>query len=256
MPSAIVGSTGFVGGHLLRQAAFDDRYHSTTIHEIAGKTYDLLVCAGAPAAKWLANREPESDHANIQRLIDGLRGVSARAVVLISTVDVYPNPVAVDEETPIDERVLHAYGRHRLELERFVTGTFETVTIRLPGLFGRGLKKNVVYDLLHGNQVDKIHPDGAFQFYDLDDLWTDIERVRSHGLRVVNFATEPVPVRDVAREAFGVDLDQRPDTAPASYDVRSRHAAVLGGSNGYLYDRAHVMAALRRFVQTEQAGKP
>lgn len=252
MPNALVGSTGFVGGTLLRQAPFDDLYHSTNIHEIAGKTYDLLVCAGAPAAKWLANRDPDNDRANLQRLIESLRGVTARAVILISTADVYPNPVAVDENTAIDERGLHAYGRHRLELERFVTGAFDTVTVRLPGLFGRGLKKNIVYDLLHDNQVDKIHPEGVFQFYDLDNLWNDIERSRVNGLRLVNFATEPTSVRDVAREAFGLDLDARPGSTPASYDIRSRHAAVFGGSNGYLYDRARVLEALRRFVQAEQ----
>ena len=255
MPNAIVGSTGFVGGTLLRQAPFDDLYHSTNIHQIAGKTYDLLVCAGAPAAKWLANRNPENDRANIQRLIACLRGVTAREVILISTADVYPTPVGVDEDSAIDEPALHPYGRHRLELERFVTGAFDTVTIRLPGLFGRGLKKNIVFDLLHDNQVDKIHPEGVFQFYDLEELWKDIERARQHGLKLVNFATEPTSVRDVAHEAFGIDLGGGPDTTPASYDVKSRHAAAFGGARGYLYDRARVLEALKRFVQAEQGGR-
>lgn len=253
MTTAIVGSTGFVGGTLLRQAPFDDLYHSTNIHEIGGKTYDLLVCAGAPAAKWLANRDPENDRANIYRLIECLRGVTAREVILVSTADVYPHPVGVDENSAIDEPALHAYGRHRLELERFVTGAFETVTIRLPALFGRGLKKNIVFDLLHDNQVDKIHPEGVFQFYDLENLWDDIGRTRTHGLRLVNFATEPTSVRDVAQAAFGIEFDAGPDTMPASYDIKSRHAAAFGGSNGYLYDRGRVLEALKRFVQAERA---
>lgn len=252
MATAIIGSTGFVGSNLLRQASFDDGYHSTNIDDIAGKTYDLLVCAGAPAAKWIANRDPESDRANIQHLIDCLRRVTVGTVILVSTVDVYPRPSGVDEETAIDEHDLHAYGRHRLQLERFVTETFDTLTVRLPGLFGRGLKKNVIYDLLHDNQVDQIHPDGSFQFYHLDHLWADIERARQQRLALVNFATAPTTVREVAREAFGVDLDQRIGAAPASYDVRSRHAAAMGGADGYLYSREQVLAALKTFVDGER----
>lgn len=252
MASAIVGSTGFVGSNIVRQSPFDDLYHSKNIHDIAGKTYDLLVCAGAPAAKWVANRDPQGDRDNIQRLIDALRRVRARTVVLISTVDVYPVPAGVDEETAIDGTALHPYGRHRLELEHFLTGAFDTVTVRLPGLFGPGLKKNIVFDLLHNNQVEKIHPDDAFQFYDLDGLWKDVERARRCRLNLVNFATEPTSVREVAREAFGIELDNRVGTAPVSYDVKSRHASLFGGSGGYLYGRDQVLPALKRFVQRER----
>lgn len=252
MSSAIIGSTGFVGGNLMRQVSFDAAYHSKNIEAIAGKSYDLVVCAGAPAAKWLANRDPDADLANIQRLIDCLGRVTVRTFILVSTVDVYPHPVGVDEASAIDDHRLHAYGRHRLLLERFVTATFETMTVRLPGLFGPGLKKNVVYDLLHGNLVDQIHPDGSFQFYDLGRLWADIERARQARLTLVNFATAPTTVREVAREAFGIDLDHRVELTPASYDVRSRHASALGGANGYLCSREQVLAALKNFVETER----
>lgn len=253
MSSAIIGSTGFVGGNLIRQTPFDDEYHSTNIDAIAGKTYDLVVCAGAPAAKWLANRDPESDLANLQHLIACLRMVTAGTFVLVSTVDVYPSPVDVTEDVAIDDHGLHAYGRHRLQLERFVRHAFDdALTVRLPGLFGRGLKKNVVYDLLHDHQVDQIHPDGSFQFYHLDNLWADITRARQEGFTLVNFATAPTTVREVAREAFGVELERRSEARPASYDVRSRHALAMGGSDGYLYNRDQVLGALKTFVDTER----
>ena len=51
MKTALIGSTGFVGGNLQRQAAFDDGYHSRNIESLAGKSYDLIVCAGAPAVQ-------------------------------------------------------------------------------------------------------------------------------------------------------------------------------------------------------------
>ena len=42
--------------------------------------------------------------------------------------------------------------------------------VRLPGLFGAGLKKNLIYDFVHDNRLDLIHPDGQFQFYDLERI--------------------------------------------------------------------------------------
>lgn len=252
MRRALIGSTGFVGGSLMRQACFDDTYHAATIEQIVGREYDLLVCAGAPGAKWLANREPGKDEASIQRLIACLRTVTARAVVLISTVDVYARPVDVDEDTLIEEALL-PYGRHRLALERFVTGAFDHLIVRLPGVFGQGLRKNVVFDLLHGHQLDQINPESVFQFYDVDGLWPEIERLRARGLTLVNLATEPVAVSEVAREAFDLSLAPRPGSTPARYDVKSIYAERLEGRNGYLYDRAHVLGELRRFVQSEIA---
>ena len=61
MATALIGYTGFVGGNLMRQQHFDAWYNSTNIHTIDGKNYSLVVCAGVPAAKWIANREPVQD---------------------------------------------------------------------------------------------------------------------------------------------------------------------------------------------------
>ncbi len=251
MSSALVGSTGFVGGNLLRQTSFDALYHSSDIETIRGRSFDLLVCAGARAEKWLANKEPERDIAGIRRLMDCMAEVQAKHVVLISTVDVYPVPVGVDESTPIDPAANTAYGRHRYELERFVNDRFNTTTVRLPGLFGPGLKKNIIYDLIHGNATDAICPDSVYQFYDLTRLWADIETTRKGGLALANFATEPVSVREVARAGFDIDFENPKATKPARYDMRTRHAALFGGANGYLAGKAQVLSAIHRFVQSQ-----
>ena len=68
MADALIGYTGFVGSNLLRQRAFDATYNSKNIGDIAGREFELLVCAGAPAAKWLANSKPDEDAANLDRL--------------------------------------------------------------------------------------------------------------------------------------------------------------------------------------------
>jgi hypothetical protein len=251
MANALIGSTGFVGGNLLRQARFDEQYHSTNIDSIRGRSFDLIVCAGARAEKWKANQDPLGDQVGIARLTDALSQTQARRVVLISTIDVYPEPFEVEEDTRIDPSRATPYGRHRFELEQFVASRFDSLIVRLPGLFGPGLRKNIIYDLLHDNQVHKINPASVFQYYNLDHLWGDIQTSLRHGLDLVNFATEPLPTRELLASVFGRRLPEQPGPAP-HYDFRSRHAELFGGAGGYLYLNAHLIAELRRFVYGEE----
>lgn len=249
---ALIGHTGFVGGNLLRQRPFGACYNSSNIETIAGAEFDLLVCSGARAEKWKANRDPEGDRRGIERLRAALQGVRARHFVLISTVDVYPEPVGVDEDEPIELERCHPYGRHRLELERFVADRFDATVIRLPGLFGTGLKKNVIFDFLHGNDVARIDSRGVFQFYGLDHLWGDVRRTMEHGIPLLNVATEPVSVGEVAARAFGMEFDNPVLPAPARYDFRTKHAAALGGRDGYLYDAATTLGEIAAYVRAER----
>ncbi len=253
MIAALVGHTGFVGETLKRQARFDALYRSTDIGEIDGREFDLVVCAGAPAAKWIANREPEADRAGLERLQLHLGRCRARRFVLVSTVDVYPDPRGVDEESPIVPDPRNAYGTNRFALERFCRGRFDATVVRLPALFGHGLRKNAVYDLLHDNQVEKLQPLSAFQFYDMSLLWADLQRIEAAGVKLVNMAVEPLTLGDVAREAFGRELPPNPGAGVARYDFRTRHAALWGRGDGYAYGARETMERMRAFVATERA---
>lgn len=146
----LVGSTGFVGGNLLRAHSFDFSYHSTDIEEAMGKNPDLLVYAGVPAEKFLANQSPEEDFAQIKRAISQIQGINAKKLVLISTVDVYEDfENATEERMPVLEK-LHPYGANRLALELWVRENVSDYHIlRLPALFGENIKKNFIYDLIH-----------------------------------------------------------------------------------------------------------
>ena len=249
LPSALVGHTGFVGGNLAAQRPFEACFNSKNVEEIAGRSFDLLAISAMPAAMWIANQNPDADRAVLDRLTSCLRQVRAERVVVLSTVAVYPTPINVDEDTPIDSAVQTAYGRHRLMLEQFAAEQFpRSLAVRLPGLFGPGLKKNAIYDLLHDNELHKVNAASVYQFYNLDRLWNDIATALDAGLQRVNVATEPLSVREVAHEAFGRDFTNDPGTLPARYDMRTKHAALFGGSNGYLCNREHVLADLRAFV--------
>jgi nucleoside-diphosphate-sugar epimerase len=256
MPDALVGSTGFVGSNLLMQTGFDDVFHSTDIASIRGRSYDLLVCAAAPAEKWKANRDPGRDLANLEQLMGHLGTVRVRHVVLISTVDVFAVPVDVYEDSPVAPDAATAYGRHRYQLEEFFRARFDTTCLRLPGLYGAGLKKNVIFDLLHGNALEAVCPDSVYQFYGLDRLWADVVAARRHGLGLVHLATEPVSVREVAHHAFDMDFENPRAASPARYDLRTRHAALFGGEGHYIMSRAAVLAGIAGFVAASRRERP
>lgn len=251
--SAIVGHTGFVGGNLVAQHSFAELYNSRNLEVIDGRAFDLLVVSAMPAAMWIANRDPAADRANLDRLLGSLLTVRADRVVVMSTVAVYPRPIDVDETTSIDEAGQTPYGRHRLMLERALSERFaRTTVIRLPALYGPGLKKNALYDLLHNHETHKINAASRYQFYDLGRLWADTHRAIDAECKLVNFATAPLTVREIAREVLGFEFDNDNGAPPADFDVRSRHAAKYGGVGGYLQDRDQVINGLRLFVADER----
>jgi nucleoside-diphosphate-sugar epimerase len=254
MTNALIGHSGFVGSTLLRQTGdlFTHRYRSTDIANIRDQKFDLVVCAGAPAQKWKANKEPEADRAAIEGLMTHLERVTCQTFILISTVDVYPIPAGVDEASPIDTTRQQPYGKHRLLLEQFVSQRFPSHHIvRLPGLVGPGLRKNIIYDFRHRNNMHLIESRGIFQFYPMVNLWSDLQITRRANLPLVNLTAEALSVADIAREAFGLEFTQEQPGTPGCYDLRSRHAALFGGTGAYQYSARESLLAIRAYAQSE-----
>jgi hypothetical protein len=252
MVDALIGYTGFVGTTLLRQRAFDGLYRSTNISEIVDQAFDLVMCAGAPAQKWIANRDPDGDRKQIERLINPLRTIRCGRFILISTVDVFKMPVNVDETTVVEKAGLHPYGLHRRMLEQFVEQQFPNhLIVRLPGLVGPGLRKNVIFDFLNDNNLHAIDSRGVFQFYPMVNLWYDIQTALQAGLNLVHLSAEPISIAEVAAKGFGRPFDQELASAPASYDLRSRYATLFGGKEGYQYSQRETLLAIRAYAQSE-----
>tara|TARA_Y100000588_G_C14254316_1_gene924778 strand:+ start:779 stop:1732 length:954 start_codon:yes stop_codon:yes gene_type:complete len=145
----LIGYTGFVGGNIRTQSEFDKFYNSKNIEEIRGNEFELLVCAGVSAIKWLANKEPQEDLDKINYLIDQLKTIKTKKIVLISTIDVYDTPINIDESITPNSEQQDAYGRNRYHLEKWVMEHFDDyLIVRLPALIGTGLKKNFIYDAM------------------------------------------------------------------------------------------------------------
>jgi len=302
----LVGYSGFVGGNLAAQHRFDGLFRSGNITEAYGKKPELLVYSGVRAEMFLANQDPLADLKNIETAIANIDAIAPKECVLISTIAVYPDTHNADEDFEIDASALSAYGANRLYLERWVEANIpDSLIVRLPAIYGPGLKKNFLYDyinvipamlkkdkfielesdapelkefyFLQDNGFYKCSPLSAdekkylkqlfdrlgfsavsftdsrsvYQFYSLKHLWRHIELARANGLRRLNITTPPISVGEVYKYLSGRIFSNELKATPYNYDLRSKHASLFGGADGYIMSREEELRDIAEFVNTE-----
>ena len=188
---ALVGYTGFVGSNLAASGEFEGLYNSKNVQEAYGTCPDILYYSGVPAAKFIANKFPQQDMEIMEAAVENIRKINPKKLVLISTVDVYKEPNGRDEDSPMETDGLAAYGANRLWLESKVREMYpDCLIVRLPGLYGKNIKKNFIYDyinyipalLIEGKMAELSAKEPQLkEFYSLreDGFWavkTDIDR--------------------------------------------------------------------------------
>lgn len=145
----------------------------------------------------------------------------------------FKNPVDVDETTLVEENELHAYGLHRRQLEKFIENHFEEhLIVRLPGLVGPGLRKNVIFDL-RNNNLNLINGQAIFQFYPMVNLWWDIQIALIAKLKLIHLTAAPISVSEIASQGFGHSFEQVLEGNVATYDFQTCFATKFGGQGRY-----------------------
>jgi hypothetical protein len=147
---ALVGYTGFVGSNIADKHRFDRLYNSKNISEAFGTRPDLLVYSGIPAEMFLANSNPSADLVVCENAADNIRKIAPKRLTLVSSIAAIDNPVGVDEDYAVNAANLGSYGANRYRLEQLASEIVPNChIIRLPALFGKGIKKNFIYDLIY-----------------------------------------------------------------------------------------------------------
>lgn len=243
-----------MGSNLDSQLHFSHKYNSKNFLESRNLEFNEVYFSAARAEKWRINQNPSQDKEHIDELKNILGNLRAKKLILISTVDVFIAPYEVTESSRLIKKGLHPYGLHRAELEEFVQDNFEQhYILRLPGLFGPGLKKNVIYDLMHDNNVSEINPDGSLQYYGVENLGKDIRVAINNGLQLVHLTSEPISSSKIAEIVFNQSLSSvKPGLSAPRYDVQSKYASVFGGMNHYIYSAKNQIREIKKFVDTER----
>lgn len=249
MTSLLIGATGYVGSFLSSEIDFDVKVHRSDIHSISGQSFDSLICAGLPASKWLANSDPNKDFDNVKVLAKVLSTVSTKSATLISTIDVYQPPRSVCELDPANLKGAEAYGVNRAWFEaQFLENFPFGKIIRLPGLYSRTLRKNLVFDLLN-KRVDQLRSYSAFsefQFMDLGELPRILSITDEQNISLLNVTSEPVTAHQIA-EVFGVLLEKTESFA--RYDVKTIHGSLFGTDSQYLFSNEEVIEGIRHLKE-------
>jgi hypothetical protein len=199
----LVGSTGLIGSVLQDHHKFDALFNSENIHlaPLLKEDIDRLYLACLPAEKWKANQAPMADFDNMYQVVTHLRQWKPEEIILYSTIDVYSQTYKYVKNFPEVEAI--DYGITRYIFEMLIRSSFPdsiVTIIRLPALFHKRIKKNVLFDLLNKNNVEKINANSAYQWYDLNDLWADTE-ARKKGWEIQLFP-EPIETLEIIDRWF------------------------------------------------------
>lgn len=244
----LIGYTGFVGSNLIKQIEFDYLVNSKNIIQFSGvEVEELIICAG-DARKWLANKEPENDLKHITKLYDDISKIKAKKVVLFSTVDVYDNKKNVYEGS--FKVSSQPYGKHRRQFEQLILGCYDEVkVIRLPGLFGNGLKKNIIFDIIMGKDITGFNPNSTFQWFHLDELKKVIDYCKSNGIEELNVTSEPITVAELCNRT-NVNLGLLDENAPlVKYDICSKHGIKYSSNSDYLYNKIDTLDKVAHYIE-------
>jgi len=236
--NGLIGFTGLVGQNIIKSGGHfsNNLYNSTNIKNIRGKDFDLLICAGARGNRRIANINPDEDKQNIDNLIYNLYFVNTKKLILISTIDVIS-----DYNTP--------YAKHRGCLESFCIMNFDCLIIRLPIIFGIGTKKNIVYDFIH-EQYNFVNKSNIFQFYDLANIWKDINLALSLNIDIINFVSEPIGANELAKEVFNVELQNTTEEL-RKYNILSKHLTHWNTGTNYLYTKEQIYNSIRYYKEKD-----
>ena len=174
----ILGGNGFVGSGFTRLCAAEGWEYAVITREnydaYRGKACSVLVNANGNSKKNLPKEQPLLDFdLSVRSVRASLVDFRYDTYVYLSTCDVYPDcarTAATVENTLIDVSRISPYGFHKLLAEQCVRHTARRhLVFRMGGFVGPGLKKNAIFDILHGGPL-WLDPDSELQFIHTERL--------------------------------------------------------------------------------------
>jgi hypothetical protein len=248
----LIGNTGLIGTTLKDSISFDHEFNSKNIHELLNlnvdfSKIDLYLCC-LPATKWLVNQDPSEDFNNMINIINILSKQKYNNIILYSTIDIYQNAPIHSNESYIPKIDSLNYGNNRYIFEQLVEKTLiynNLLILRLPSLFGKHLKKNILFDLLNNNEIHKINYNSKYQWYNLDDLVKDTNNCLkiTNKFLIINLFPEPIETSEIVK-FFKIDkLNLNTTSQEIIYDH-----TVLSVGGGYIENKHNILKSIEKFI--------
>jgi nucleoside-diphosphate-sugar epimerase len=226
----ILGGKGFVGSGYARVCEASGRKYQVidrgNYASFVGQHCDVLINAAGNSKKFLARQNPVADFDTSVRAVHAsLVDFCCDTYVLVSSADVYPDsssPATTSESQFLEVPEMSPYGFHKYLAELCVRHAAKRwIIARCGGFVGPLMKKNPIYDILHGgplwlapeSELQYIHTDQAAKIImDLADrgITKEILNVCGAGVvrlsNVMQWAKREVPIHS-GSPRFRCELD-------------------------------------------------
>ncbi len=252
----LIGDSGLIGGVLKEKIKFDFFFNSKNISDFDNFKFNNseLYLSCLPATKWMVNKNPNVDFENLYKIVKIISKNKYKKIILISTIDVYnDSKLSSDEDSKILIEKL-SYGTNRFMFEILVENFVEYEKLyifRLPALFGKGIKKNILFDLLNNNNIEMINYYSTFQWYNLknlaDDIFNYTEKYPNE--KRFNLFTEPIETSNILEYFPKYKNKFIKDKTKIEYNFKTKFS-----KNGYINSKENVLKEIKLFID-EFSGK-
>ena len=246
MKVGLVGHSGFIGSNLLKFIPNATLLTRERLMERKTLCFDELFIAAPNADKWQINQYPHFDLENINQLLQNLEHVSAKYCTLFSTIDVYEPDFPITENSPVLSGM--SYGANRAYFERRLQTLFQYVNVRrLGGLFGPGLKKNVIYDAinLRTSYLKTSNPESRFQYMSIKTALEISLDERFKDTELVNIVGEPMTLAELLPEYSHYFSNQ---AKLVNYDVHT----IKNFDKNYFVGKNQLLSEIQTYISSQQ----
>ncbi len=106
-----------------------------------------------------------------------------------------------------------------------------------------------IFEQLNFSALNFTDSRAVFQFYNLDNLFFDIQTAINKDISLLNIASEPLSAAQLYRFITGNEFVNELAKKPPYYNFKSIHADKFGGSDGYLYSSQELLQDIKKFVE-------
>lgn len=197
MRIGVIGCNGFVGSALCRFIAKTDneltRIDRGNYNEFSNGEFDILINSATPSKRYWALNNPLADFkATVGLTAEIVYNWHYKKLVQISTISAKC-------------QLNHPYGINKHLAEQLALNSNQNnLVVRLGNLFGEGLNKGIIYDIIKGNPLF-VSGDSRYSFIDVDKAAEIIfSKLAKNGIENVN-SRNTLSLKEIINE-FGINI--------------------------------------------------
>ena len=218
----LFGHKGFVGSgiadYFIKNNIEFTHIDRDNYSSFKGTKCSIFINAAGSSKKLLASKEPVLDfEKNFISTFNTLFDFRYDKYVYLSTIDVYDDFININnnsEEHEIFEGNLSNYGFNKYLAEKVVRKYADKwLILRLGGMVGVNLKKNVVFDLLTNKNL-YVHPESEYQYINTSEVAEIIVKLSKFDNEIFNICGDGVITPKEIADKLGIELN------PEFYNLR------------------------------------